>query len=76
MKKNHQFCCEWLRMLHTNYLIESNNTFILFSFHNYTERFMYAGKLTLIDLEYSGKNYPAFDIGCFFCEFAGMHVRA
>ena len=29
----------------------------------------------LIDMEFSGINYPAFDIGCFFCEFAGVYVR-
>ena len=29
------------------------------------------GEVVLIDMEYSGLNYPAFDIGCFFCEFAG-----
>jgi thiamine kinase-like enzyme len=31
------------------------------------------GDIVLIDMEYSGLNYPAFDIGCFFCEFAGVH---
>ena len=30
-----------------------------------------SGDVVLIDMEFSGVNYPAFDIGCFFCEFAG-----
>ena len=30
------------------------------------------GEVVLIDMEYSGINYPAFDVGCFFCEFAGL----
>ena len=29
------------------------------------------GSLTLIDLEYGGPNYRGFDLGDFFCEFAG-----
>jgi len=31
------------------------------------------GSLTLIDLEYGGPNYRGFDLGDFFCEFAGKH---
>ena len=30
-----------------------------------------AGTVTLIDYEYAGVNYPAFDVGSFFCEFGG-----
>lgn len=33
--------------------------------------YLYAGTVTLIDYEYVGVNYPAFDIGSFFCEFGG-----
>ena len=32
------------------------------------------GSLTLIDLEYGGPNYRGFDLGDFFCEFAGKCV--
>ena len=30
--------------------------------------------MTLIDLEYGGPNYRGFDLGDFFCEFAGKYV--
>ena len=32
--------------------------------------------MVLIDMEYSGVNYPAFDVGTFFCEFAGDALLA
>ena len=31
-----------------------------------------SGTTVLIDFEYAGKNYAAFDVSCFFTEFAGM----
>ncbi|CAI8035057.1 Ethanolamine kinase [Geodia barretti] len=31
------------------------------------------GSVVLIDMEYSDVNYAAFDVGAFFCEFAGVH---
>ena len=45
-------------MLHCLYL------FNFFGFH-------VADSLTFIDLEYGGPNFRGFDIGDFFCEFAG-----
>ena len=34
----------------------------------------YVDSVTLIDFEYGGANYQAFDIGDHFCEFAGRHT--
>ena len=30
-----------------------------------------ADKISVIDYEYAGMNYAAFDLGNFFCEFSG-----
>ena len=34
----------------------------------------HTGGVVLIDMEYSDVNYAAFDIGAFFCEFAGKYL--
>ena len=44
-------------------------------YYNYCVDYLYiysSGTTSLIDFEYSGTNYSAFDVTCFFTKFAGM----
>ena len=40
-------------------------------YYNY---YYLTGSVVLIDMEYSDVNYAAFDVGAFFCEFAGKAI--
>jgi ethanolamine kinase len=65
-----------------NYLTsyaKSNDSFIVFSHNDLSLTNMIynqvADSIKFIDFEYASMNYQAFDVGNFFCEYAGIEVR-